>query len=104
MRLAAHPALRPAAPAARGTTQDPPAQAGNQETSNAMTRDPKRPGKHVDPETGIWPISEWGWSCARGFVSDSRFSPTDQVIPRTNRETTRKWRRLEKPAADKGRL
>jgi hypothetical protein len=22
--------------------------------------DPRRPDKHIDPETGIWPISEWG--------------------------------------------
>lgn len=38
------------------------------------------------------PIAEWGSECGRGFVSDSRFSSSDQVIPRTNRNTTRKWR------------
>jgi hypothetical protein len=49
----------------------------------------------IDPKTGIWPMSEWGSACQRGFVSDSRFSPSDTVIKRTNRETSRKWRRLE---------
>ncbi len=44
-----------------------------------------------DPETGIRPISAWGSECARGFVSNARFSSTDTVIPRTNRATTRKW-------------
>jgi hypothetical protein len=31
----------------------------------------------------------------RGFVSDARFAShaTEQVIPRTNRDTTRAWRR-----------
>jgi hypothetical protein len=56
--------------------------------------DPDRPGHHIDPKTGIWPISEWGPSCGRGFVSNARFarSASEQVIQRTNRETTRKWR------------
>ena len=58
--------------------------------------DPKHPGKHIDTETGIWPISEWQYEVARGFVSDSRFSRgADPVIPRTNRAATRKWRQLE---------
>jgi hypothetical protein len=55
--------------------------------------DPKHPGKHIDPSTGIWPISEWGASCYMGFVSNSRFG-SGPVIKRTNRETTRKWRKL----------
>jgi hypothetical protein len=43
--------------------------------------------------------STWGPECARGFVSDARFGPSDRVIPRTNRDVTRKWRRSspEKP-------
>lgn len=58
-----------------------------------LPSDPKRPEKHIDPATGIWPISEWGYSCAMGFVSDSRFGSSCRVIKRTNRETTRRWRR-----------
>jgi hypothetical protein len=59
--------------------------------------DPRRPDKHIDPETGIWPIREWGNSCYRGFVSNERFAGATAapVIKRTNRETTRKWRQLE---------
>jgi hypothetical protein len=26
----------------------------------------------IDPETSIWPMAEWGASCGRGFVSNSR--------------------------------
>ena len=60
--------------------------------------DPARPDKHIDRTTGIWPIAEWGSACARGFVSDARFARgNEQVIKRTNRHTTRKWRKLEKP-------
>ena len=33
---------------------------------------PDQPGKHIDPETGIWPKEEWGPECSRGWVSDSR--------------------------------
>lgn len=37
-------------------------------------------------------------STQRGFVSDARFArPGDQVIQRTNRQTTRKWRALGVP-------
>lgn len=50
-------------------------------------------GKHVDLNTGIWPIHEWGFASARGFVRDSRFGP-GQVIKGTNRANTRKWRRV----------
>ena len=34
----------------------------------------------------------------RGFVSNERFAsqPGEQVIPRTNRATTKKWRKLER--------
>lgn len=58
-----------------------------------MKPDPKRPGKHLDPRTGIWPMSEWGSSCERGFVSDSRFG-SGVVIKRTSRVVTRKWRNV----------
>lgn len=37
----------------------------------------------------------WGGACQRGFVSDERFGPGQTVIPRTNREVTRKWRSVE---------
>lgn len=50
----------------------------------------------IDPETGIWPIREWGAACGRGFVSAARFGANSQVIPRTNRNTSRKWRKLSK--------
>ena len=59
-----------------------------------MQPDLKHPGKHIDPETGIWPISEWGGSCYIGFISNARFG-SGLVIPRTNRDTTRHWRQLE---------
>ena len=59
-----------------------------------MPPDPKRPGKHINPETGIWPICEWGYECMRGFVSNSRFG-AGQVIERTNRNKTRAWRKLQ---------
>jgi hypothetical protein len=65
----------------------------------ALPPDPRRPGKHIDPSTGIWPISEWGGACQRGFVSDARFGPGETVIKRTNRETTKKWRALGEPGA-----
>jgi hypothetical protein len=49
----------------------------------------------IDAETGIWPRSEWGSECQRGFVSNDRFATRgDRVIKRTNRSTTRKWRKL----------
>ena len=49
----------------------------------------------IDPETGIKPIAEWGPECARGFVSDARFSRgKDRVIKRTNRSKTRRWQRV----------
>jgi len=51
-------------------------------------------GKHIDVETGIWPIREWGLSSGRGFVRDARFG-SGQVIKGTRREVTRKWRRLQ---------
>jgi hypothetical protein len=61
-----------------------------------MIQDPKRPEKHIDPRTRIWPIDEWGSECSRGFVRDSRFG-SGVVIKGTNRKTTRHWRSLEKP-------
>jgi hypothetical protein len=55
---------------------------------------PSRPGKHIDPDTGILPIAEWGNECKRGFVSNVRFRQgTEPVIERTNRDVTRAWRR-----------
>lgn len=59
-----------------------------------MPVDTRRPDKHIDPETGIWPVSEWGSECQRGFVSDERFGRGQRVIPRTDRTRTRKWRKL----------
>lgn len=57
----------------------------------------KLPDKPIDPATGIWPIALWGYECARGFASSSRFArPGEQVIPRTNRKSTRKWREAMK--------
>jgi hypothetical protein len=55
---------------------------------------PPPPSDHprhtIDPETGIWPISEWGFECARGFVCDERFArPGDRVIKRTGRKHRR---------------
>jgi hypothetical protein len=62
----------------------------------SLKDDPANPGKHIDEATGCWPVSEWGASCGRGFVSDARFArPGDQVIKRTNRAVTRKWRKRE---------
>ena len=49
----------------------------------------------IDPETGIRPIAEWGPECARGFVSNARFSRgKDRVIKRTDRSVTRRWRKV----------
>lgn len=63
----------------------------------SLRDDPAHPGKHIDPETGIWPIAEWGNECGRGFVSDARFSGgKDRVIKRTNRVKTRKWYELRR--------
>jgi hypothetical protein len=59
--------------------------------SSCLIPDPNHPGKHIDVKTGCWPISEWGNECARGWVSDTRFSRgADVVIKRTNRDQTRK--------------
>jgi hypothetical protein len=53
--------------------------------------DPRNPRHTIDPETGIWPISEWGFEALRGFISNERFArPGDKVIPRTNRAAQRK--------------
>jgi hypothetical protein len=53
----------------------------------------QRPKKTIDPKTGILPISEWGAECARGFVSNARFSGgRDKVIAPTNRTQTKKFR------------
>jgi hypothetical protein len=60
--------------------------------------DPRHPGKHIDPATGIWPIAEWGAACYRGFVSDERFGPDGvPVIKRSNRKRSRAWRELRRP-------
>ncbi len=62
-----------------------------------LTDDPNHPGKHIDPDTGIWPIREWGTECGRGFVSNQRFARLgDRVIKRTSRKPMRQWRELEK--------
>lgn len=52
-----------------------------------------RPGKHYDLKTGILPIHEWAGACGIGFISNARFG-SGQVIKRTNRETSRRWRQL----------
>jgi hypothetical protein len=58
--------------------------------------DPQHPGKHIDTETGCWPISEWGNACYRGFVSSERFATqNDAVMPKSNRAALRKWRKLD---------
>jgi hypothetical protein len=58
--------------------------------------DPKHPGKHIDTETGIRPMSEWGSACQRGFVNSERFATrNDQVMPKSNRAALKKWRKLE---------
>jgi hypothetical protein len=59
--------------------------------------DPKHPGKHINPETGIWPTSEWGAECQRGFSRNARFGG-NRVIAGTNRAVSRKWRTLERGA------
>lgn len=41
----------------------------------------------IDPKTGIKPIADWGPSCGRGFVCDSRFGG-GQVIKRTSGKRT----------------
>ncbi len=44
---------------------------------------------------GVIPISELGYSHSPGFVSDERFArPGDQVVKRTNRSVTKKWRKV----------
>jgi hypothetical protein len=65
-----------------------------------MPPDPKHPGKHINPATGIWPTSEWGPACRRGFVSNERFG-SGPVVPRTNRGNTRKWLKLRASSAKK---
>lgn len=64
-----------------------------------MPPDPKHPGKHINPETGIWPACEWGNECKRGFSRNERFGGT-RVIAGTNREITRKWRQLNEDVAE----
>jgi hypothetical protein len=60
-----------------------------------MPADPRHPGKHIDPATDIWPIAEWDRACASGFISNARFG-RGQVIKRTSRSVTRRWRRSAK--------
>ncbi|HKF26292.1 MAG TPA: hypothetical protein VKB24_09955 [Candidatus Acidoferrum sp.] len=61
-----------------------------------MPRDPQCQDKHIDPETGIWPVCEWGPECYRGFVRSVRFARGgDKVIKPTNRQQIRKWRHLD---------
>ena len=68
----------------------PPVPSGGKQ----LLDDPRHPGKHIDPATGCWPISEWGRECGRGFVSDERFQRSDEkIIKRTNRAKTKEWYR-----------
>jgi hypothetical protein len=50
-----------------------------------------QPGRHIDLETGIAPVSEWGPECARGWVSDIRFAgrTTSLVIKRKTHKKAR---------------
>jgi hypothetical protein len=32
-----------------------------------MRPDPRRPDRHIDPKTGIWPADEWGNECGRAL-------------------------------------
>ena len=36
-----------------------------------MLPDPRRPGRHIDSESGIWPIAEWGAACGRGIAYET---------------------------------
>jgi hypothetical protein len=45
-----------------------------------LPRDPAHPTKHIDPATGIWPISEWGGECQRGFVHSERFATRNDRV------------------------
>ena len=56
--------------------------------------DVRSPEHHINPETQVWPIAEWGSECGRGFVSDLRFGPGKRLIKRTNRKITRRWRKM----------
>lgn len=56
-----------------------------------MLEDPHHPGKHIDPNTGIWPVCEWGAICYQGFVRSERFGD-GLVIPGTNRAKSRQLR------------
>lgn len=56
-----------------------------------MPADPRNPGKHINPATGIWPTAEWTGHCHFGFVRDARFGP-GQVIKGTSRDKSRKLR------------
>jgi len=58
---------------------------------SALPDHPFVPGLHVNPETRIPPIHEWGAECSRGWVSDARFArgAKDSVIPRANRTKTK---------------
>lgn len=58
---------------------------------------PTIPGKHLDTETGCFPISEWTGECQRGFVRNERFGPNDRVIKPTSRHHESKSQRAEGP-------
>jgi hypothetical protein len=50
-----------------------------------LPRDPRRPDKHIDPATHIWPINEWGPACRRGFVRTHASAPGLLCGKRTGR-------------------
>lgn len=50
-----------------------------------MEPDPRRPDKHIDPGTRIWPIAEWGGECGRGL--------NPAVKPSARKKATRKRRK-----------
>lgn len=75
---------------------------------------PTIPGKHLDTETGCFPISEWTGECQRGFVRNERFGPNDRVIPPTahkhdlkalnNPASSKRWEKPKQNAEDQESL
>lgn len=55
------------------------------------------PSHEVTPREPNCAVSDWGYACQRGWVSDQRFarSATETVIKRTNRAVSKKWHALD---------
>lgn len=62
----------------------------NCETCAKLPEHPTIPNHHLNPETGILPLHEWGAECYRGFVRNERFGAGQTVIAGTNRQKTKK--------------